>query len=134
MRSVWKGGVKGRCTIVIGKVVLSLFDHDPRLRSNALLATNDPLESLLRNLLLRRRDHSISVWIGESTTSLSILLASCFGRAYTVASRCDLTTASGAAVRIRNTTAGDELRTVAGTDVLSAGVVGCYLGHGDGGH
>jgi hypothetical protein len=26
------------------------------------------------------------------------------------------------------------LRTVAGTDVLSAGVVGCYLGHGDGGH
>jgi hypothetical protein len=133
-KSAWSGSLRKRLNSVHGKVVLSLSDHDARLRSNTLLATNDPLKTLLRNLLLRRRDDSISVGVGESTASLSVLLASCLGRAYTVTSSSDLTAASGAAVRIGDTTASDELRTVAGTDILSPRVVGCNLGHGDSGH
>jgi len=111
-----------------------LTRHRLLRQSNPLLAPNNPLESLLRNLVLRRRNHRIRIRVRESTTRLSVLLASRLSRAHAVAGRSDLTAAGGAAVGIRDAAAGDELRTVARADVLGACVVGRDLRHGDGGH
>lgn len=112
---------------------MSLMRYYP-LRSNPLLATNNPLEPLLRDLVLRRRNYSIRIRVRESTSRLSVLLASRLSRAHTVTGSSDLTAAAGAAIGIGNAAAGDELRTVARADVLGARVVGRDLGHGDGGH
>jgi hypothetical protein len=99
-----------------------------------LLAPDNPLESLLCNLSLRRGDHLLRIRVAETASRLAVLVAGSLGGANTLAGGCDLSAACGAAVSVCNAAAGDELRAVAGSDVLCARVVGGDLGHGGGGN
>jgi hypothetical protein len=98
-----------------------------------LLAPDNPLETLLRNLRLSSRNDLGGIRVAKATSSLAILLASGLGRADTGASGSDLRAAGRAAVSVGNASSGDELGAVSGSDVLGASVVGCDLGHGGSG-
>jgi hypothetical protein len=97
------------------------------------LNPNHPLKPLRRNLLLRRRNHSRRIRIRKPTSRLSILQTSRLSAAHAVARSSDLGAARRAAVGVGHAAAGDELRAVAGTDVLGTRVIGCDLREGGGG-
>lgn len=90
------------------------------------------LEALLGDLSLGSSNGSSSVGVDEATAGLSVLEGGSLGRADTLAGGGDLGAASAGAVGIVDTSTGDELSTVTGTDVLGAGVIG-GKGHGGGG-
>lgn len=89
------------------------------------------LESLLGNLSLGSRDGSSAVGVDKATAQLAVLEGSGLGRADADTSTGDLGAACGRAVGISDTSSGDELSGVSGTNVLCAGVVG---GEREGGH
>lgn len=101
-------------------------------QSKDLPPTNNPLESLLRNLRLRRRNYRVRIRITEPTPCLAILLARRLGTAHPVACRCYLRAARRATVSVRHATSRDELRSVAKSDVARAGLVGRNLGEREG--
>jgi hypothetical protein len=105
----------------------------PRPHTHSKPLSNHPLKSLRSNLLLRRGNHSRRIRIRKPTPRLSILQTSRLSTAHAIASGSDLRTARRAAVGVGDAAAGDELRAVAGTDVLSARVVGGDLREGSGG-
>jgi hypothetical protein len=102
------------------------------LFSNPLLAPNNPLETLLLDLRLSCSDDCRRVRVAESTSRLAILVARCLSRAHAVAGRSHLRAASGATVGVGDAAAGDELRAVAGTDILGTRGVGGDLSEGGG--
>lgn len=116
-------------TGIIHNVIMFLLFHF----QSHLLAPDNPLETLLLNLSLGGSNDSLSVGVAEAASSLAVLLASRLSRADTVAGGCDLRAACRAAVGIGDAASRDELRAVASTNVLGAGVVGGDLSHGGSG-
>lgn len=90
------------------------------------LHRNIPLESLLRNLLIRGRKRSFRIGITKVAATLSVLECRRLCRAN--ADDAELCATSGCAVRVVDTSASDELGTVTQADVAGSGVVGLELG------
>lgn len=106
----------------------------PKYSQVHLLAPDNPLEPLLRNLSLGCSNDSLGVGVAEAAASLAVLLASRLGRADAVSGSSNLRAACRAAVGIRDTSSGDELGAVSLSDVLRSSVVGGDLGHGGSGN
>jgi hypothetical protein len=93
---------------------------------------NNPLETLLRNLLLCVCNCLRCVRVLESTPELAILKGGCLSRAYTFSERRHFGTACRAAISIRDTSTSDELRAISSPNILGASVVGGDLGSSHG--
>jgi hypothetical protein len=96
-----------------------------------LCFSHNPLEPLLLNLRLRRRNSSIRIRVVKPASILSVLELRRLSRAdaYTGG----IGAACRAAVGVGNTAACDELGAIAGTDRFSAGHVGGDLCSGESG-
>lgn len=97
--------------------ISDLYTSQPHCQTNRL-------ETLLLNLRLSSRDGSIGIGVREAAALLAVLLRRGNSRANALCGVVDLGAASGLAVGVSDTSAGDELGAVSAANVLGAGVVG----------
>jgi hypothetical protein len=90
-------------------------------RISHLLLAHNPPEALLSDLGLCGRDGSCCIRVIESTSILSVLERRRLSRAN--AGARSIGAAGGAAIRVRNATASDELRGITSANGLCAGDV-----------